>query len=819
MKNNLVDSKDLLAKLLATENITVRHLDTKSASFDTENRVLTCPIWKDMDGFLYDLIFGHEIGHALYTPNKGWLDYQKQYGRNRVGFVNVIEDARIEKLIKRKFPGIRKSFVQGYKDLLDRNFFGINELNGDTSQLNLIDRLNMHFKCGSQLVIKFSEEEREFVKMTENAETWYDVVEITNKIWDYCKKNEQEKVNCPEDLADLLKALAEGRVEFVESDDPPPESGENNMPIPQDEKSEEEKSEDCKSGEESEKKEDEKSDSKSGSDDEDGEEEESDSSGDSNDGEGDETDEESDEKSASAGGENEHSAQPEKDDESEDKSGGTTGRQEDKDPESLTDTSYRNKEKDLLDPNAKSYVLLDLPECDLKKTIVPCKVMIKVFEEDVTRAIKYPCYGYGHSNVDTSKLSYDEVAGGLFNLFTKKNAPYIAFLVKEFEMRKNAKQYSRQLESKSGELDMRSLAKYKFTNDIFRKFTETPKGKSHGMLMFVDMSSSMIEVIRNTMEQAVVLAMFCKKVGVPFYIYGFSNNPDCSYDMVSYNGYKFNPKTVSAFNLLDQHFHLKTLIDSDLNARDFKRAAQMMLVFGTLSHGCADHDVNEITKGTWIGDNPGQMRLYGTPFIETLVASKQIINNFKSKTHVDIVNVVYLTDGEGGYGITMPAIYMNQGLHNLSNINLGFVDPVTKKRVMVDQDTYGNSIQAAVTKLIRDTTGCRHIGFYIGAQRTIKQTLDDLILRDEALKKNQITYKIAEGHKKSLKDNGYFCHPTLGYDSYYYITIKNTGVQSDSMCVNKHSTKSEIQREFMRTQSKKHSNRALVSSFAKEIAA
>ena len=61
-------SKSILAKLLATENITVSHQATQTAYFDLKNRTLVCPVWKDMDGALYDLLMGHEVGHALETP-------------------------------------------------------------------------------------------------------------------------------------------------------------------------------------------------------------------------------------------------------------------------------------------------------------------------------------------------------------------------------------------------------------------------------------------------------------------------------------------------------------------------------------------------------------------------------------------------------------------------------------------------------------------------------------------------------------------------------------------------------------------------------
>ena len=60
------EAKSYLAKLLATENISVEHRKVKTASFDVKNRVLTLPIWKHMSNDIIDLLVSHEIGHALY---------------------------------------------------------------------------------------------------------------------------------------------------------------------------------------------------------------------------------------------------------------------------------------------------------------------------------------------------------------------------------------------------------------------------------------------------------------------------------------------------------------------------------------------------------------------------------------------------------------------------------------------------------------------------------------------------------------------------------------------------------------------------------
>ena len=63
------NSKSLLAKMMAEEDITIQHKNIDTAYFDIKNRILAVPIWKDMSDDLYDLFMGHEVGHALYTPS------------------------------------------------------------------------------------------------------------------------------------------------------------------------------------------------------------------------------------------------------------------------------------------------------------------------------------------------------------------------------------------------------------------------------------------------------------------------------------------------------------------------------------------------------------------------------------------------------------------------------------------------------------------------------------------------------------------------------------------------------------------------------
>ena len=99
-------NKGILPKLLAKENITIQHGNYNTAWFDIKNRVLGLPNWKDMGKDVYDLLIGHEVGHALETPFEGWHDSPEQLEGCPRSYINVIEDARIERNIKQNYAGL-----------------------------------------------------------------------------------------------------------------------------------------------------------------------------------------------------------------------------------------------------------------------------------------------------------------------------------------------------------------------------------------------------------------------------------------------------------------------------------------------------------------------------------------------------------------------------------------------------------------------------------------------------------------------------------------------------------------------------------------
>jgi hypothetical protein len=173
--------KSQLAKLLATEDLVVEHKKVETAEFNVQTRVLTLPVWEKASNGVYDSLVAHEVGHALYTPDVDW----RETHNIPHAFVNIVEDARIEKLMKRRYAGLSKTFYYGYQELNDNDFFEINGV--DIDEMNLADRINLYFKIGNYVDVNFSLLESRFIKKIENCETFDEVLDIADEIYNYCK--------------------------------------------------------------------------------------------------------------------------------------------------------------------------------------------------------------------------------------------------------------------------------------------------------------------------------------------------------------------------------------------------------------------------------------------------------------------------------------------------------------------------------------------------------------------------------------------------------------------------------------------------------
>ena len=214
--------KSQLAKLLATEDLVVEHKKVETACFNVHTRVLTLPMWDKASNTVYDLLVGHEVGHALYTPDEDWLEKVKVPPQ----FVNVVEDARIEKLMKRRYAGLAKTFFNGYKELADDDFFQIGDDKLET--YNLADRANLWFKIGNYIDIPIERgEETEIINLIADTETFADVLIAAEALYKYCKHKQQEETKIS---LDNLESQQSGADNQPASDFSDQQEGENDQP-------------------------------------------------------------------------------------------------------------------------------------------------------------------------------------------------------------------------------------------------------------------------------------------------------------------------------------------------------------------------------------------------------------------------------------------------------------------------------------------------------------------------------------------------------------------------------------------------------------
>lgn len=749
--SNLQVTKSILAKLMATENITVTHQNVKTACFDLKARTLICPIWQEMDGALYDLLMSHEVSHALETPMEGWHSELKNKSdkkeRNKYrDFLNVIEDARIEKKVKRRYPGLARSYISAYKGLYDRDFFGIKNL-ADVNKLNLIDRINLHFKISPNIIIKFSEAEHGYIQEIDNIETWEQVVDLAKRIFQYVKENEPEKIQNTNELKDQLKK------DKQENEDQNELDGED-----EDEEDDEDQnlSDDEESG--------------------------------NTENEFDNSDFEEYHRHIE---ELEKKRQQQKEEQKEEQE------IDDGEPKSVTDQNFRAREQELINETGEVH-MYNLPEADLDNIILENTEVMDDLEKFIRNRIKDPYGTYGSHNI-----SYEIVRDKCVRKFNKNNKKYITHILKEFEMRKKASEYARTTTSRTGELNMNMLHKYKFSNDLFKKINVIQKGKSHGLIMYVDMSGSMVDAMRNTIEQTLVLASFCKLANIPFDVYGFSDSPYNNEKLLSRSNKQFVSNIQSEMHIQGKFMHLKHLIGSSLNSKNYNRSFKILTIisneYARTTRNMFDNNDND--HGYFNYDwTDGGFSLNSTPYVETLLASRDMIKIFQCQNKLDIVNVLYLTDGCGNTELSFPKEF------NPSKKGVVYlIDKKTKKKIRLEKN---GSMQSSITKLVADITGCKHLGFYISKERDIKNQI----------KHQTFTANEYKESYKFLRENKFFISSSIGYNKYFYVIASNKNIIDETLDIDVNMSKSKMTSAFKKTQNSKKNNRILVSKFAEELA-
>jgi hypothetical protein len=760
------ETKSQLAKLLATENIRIEHKKMPTAAFDPKNRVLYCPIWKNMSGFMYDLLMGHEVGHALYTPADGWHDAACSNGKNFKSFLNVIEDARIEKKIKRKYPGLRSSFVTAYKELMQKDFFGIG--GRDINKMSFINRLNIYTKSDYTASIQFGAKEKELVDRVRAVESWEDVLKITGEVFAYAKEEQEEN--------EELQWQFPSSSGFGDDEDEGDDYG----------------------------------DSSDFGDETPGQDGNNSNSSEESDGEGDQdgtTKSDSDEKTEDGdvdefGDEINHEKYSEEYD-------GVMG-----EPTCETDNNFRRREVELLDDKSKNYVYVSFPTPNLEKIVTPA---VRVHE----LITNYYQNNYSEGTYFETKLTQ------LCDEFKKKNEKYISLLAKEFEMRKAASKFSKAKIATTGDIDISRLYKYQVDDNIFRKTMKVPKGKSHGLVMMFDRSGSMNENLKGSIEQMLVIAMFCRKVNIPFVVYGFGNNIqgraiDFPEEKYVYSNLFSNNSNELAIRGVFLREYMNSKMSNAEFSKVFRNMVALMNSYGSYRTG------REFNM-------PLSEDLSNTPMNEAFIALEPITQQFRKVNNLDIVNTVLIHDGDSDWfrgqfyvnpennnGISTKTYYVNQE-------NVFVVDKKLKKEFRLTSD---EDMQRLVMDWYTAKTGSKIFGFFIGAssQGYMKNMIwngyvdekGEGFTRPTNWEEKVVVDEKIKSLVKTMKKEKFLTSYKKGYNKFFLIAGGkeleiNDGDFEFEQEGNKVSAK-KLATAFMKFNEKRQVNRVLVQKFIEGIA-
>jgi hypothetical protein len=784
-----VEQKNLLTKLMASENLTVEHQKIHTAKFDPVNRVLYLPIWQDMTGFMYDHLGGHEVGHALYTPADGWHDVatDETKGKNFKSFLNVVEDARIEKKVTRKFPGLKTSFRKGFQELLDRDFFGIQYRN--VNDLPFIERLNLFTKSQyTAEYIKFTTEEMVYVLKVQNLETWEDVLALTGEIYDY-SKNEQFDMQLEQQMRDFEMFDDDGDYNDSDSDSDyeySDEEDEDGQPQQSDKSK--------KSDEQSEQQ---KEESKSSA--EDGENAEDES------------------ESTSELDRFKESAESQRDQFS---------------PECKTDDSYRKNENSLLDEKCKPYLYVDVPTVNVKNVFTPTKRVQELLSEYY--AEKITDGAFDNAYVQT-----------LVNDFKNKNDRYIGLLAKEFEMRKAAKAFSKSKLSDTGDIDINKLAGYKFDDNIFRKVMLTPKGKSHGLVLLLDCSGSMSENMSGSIEQILVLTMFCRKVNIPFRVFGFTDCTDTfkiDHNIQNYNEYDNSNRSFSnkVGELGFSNVQLREYLNSKMSNVEFTKSLRNMILLKQSYHIGRGYTYNRVGR-------PLSENLSNTPLVQAVFAVGSIMENFRQTNNLDLTSLVIVHDGDADssayYNIENE--YKNtdgevvKHIHgygfDVRSYNVIVRDRKNKFEYAMKMDNKKNysyhtneELLKSALEWIRVVGKSKVFGFFILATRNshAKNAIrnryhfeDGSTIED--MRRNNMSGAFDKEKEliRKFKQDKFLITNTAGYNSFYLIAGgSDLQTEEEHIEIDGKVTSSKLKSAFMKMAKKKQVNRVLVSKFIQGMA-
>jgi hypothetical protein len=372
-----------------------------------------------------------------------------------------------------------------------------------------------------------------------------------------------------------------------------------------------------------------------------------------------------------------------------------------------------------------------------------------------------------------------------FKEFLAETKRVVNVMAKEFELRKAAYQYSRASTARSGALDLERLHEYKINDDIFRRVTNLADAKSHGMVMLIDNSASMSDAQGPVITQVLNLAMFCKRVNIPFDVYSFTNH----------HSYIEQDQPTTDESLIHNNIMMTHVLSSSFNRRDYDTAYRQLFDLTQSRHNRGEYDF-----------------MSGTPLNDILTGMHILLNDFRKKHQIQKTIFTVLSDGDSNTLSVSPSLISN----NLSRRRNGIRLLLSESRQKI---TINRSMPAAVTQSIlegigREVPGVKVVGYFVANTNSEFRTA---IFRANSFGEYEA---LREARKIANRDKFVSYDNVLGYDRFFVLKAnraKDLEATDDEFSVSDNAKRSEITRAFKKYAKSKKGNRVMATQFAEII--
>jgi hypothetical protein len=368
----------------------------------------------------------------------------------------------------------------------------------------------------------------------------------------------------------------------------------------------------------------------------------------------------------------------------------------------------------------------------------------------------------------------------------------------------------------------------------------TPKGKSHGLVLLLDRSGSMSGNMSGSIEQILVLSMFCRKVNIPFVVYGFGDEVDAHLIDKGFldpeTGERTNRKInrlpsfeVSENALSFSDVYLREYLNSSMSNSEFTQSVRNMIIL--------QKSYESSSKGRI--PRPKSETLSNTPLTQAIYATGYIMREFRKKNNLDITSMIVIHDGDSDSnryfyknstsrhpytGVETQSL-MQKGF-SVSSQNVVLRDSEQKYESKFANDNFYDESLIAALDWFRQTTKSKVFGFFITSDRvsSLKSQLGYRyvdITGNPLVNEKHFTDRRAKVDvlAKKMKEEKFLISHNKGYDSFYLILGGDElKTENDELDIAGKVTTGKLVNAFMKMNKRKAINRVLVSKFIQGMA-